>query len=534
MNNNSKSEKISILQNPYLKFGLWSLFLIFVSFRLNNFWWLLVIPVIFDLFVMQKILKNKIFKTAFWILTYLLWVIWMDTYWLLIGLPVVFDLYYSKKVHWTFWKPKDPANKTFVTEWVDAIIFAVVAATIIRMFLIEAFTIPTSSMEKTMLVGDYLFVSKFHYGPKLPNTPLSFPFVHHTMPLTEHSPSYLEWIKLPYNRLAGIEDVSRNDIVVFNFPEGDTVCANFQAASYYSLIRQISKNYCTQQNIPYSEKYGRQILIDQKQYGDILVRPIDKKENYIKRCVAIPGDEIKIINSQMFVNGKKQETFNDMQYNYFITTGGQSINKRFLEQYGISFEDAESAQRFIQDPTDINFIQSDSILSKYNMANLYLFPLTPEKAEQIKKNPFIKAVVRYVKPAGQYNNGVFPHAPKYYKWNEDNFGPLYIPKRGDILNLTKANIRIYERLIRTYEHNELKITDGKIFINGTETTTYEVKMNYYWLMGDNRHNSADSRFWGFVPEDHVVGKALMVWFSSDKDKSFPNNIRWDRILTMIH
>ena len=171
---NKKQDKISLLQNPYLKFGLWSAFLIFVSFRLDNFWWLAVIPVIFDLFITTKVLKNKIFKTTFWMLTYLLWVVWMDTYWLLIGLPIVFDLYYSKKVHWTFWKPKDPANKTFLTEWVDAIIFAVVAATIIRMFLIEAFTIPTSSMEKSMLVGDYLFVSKYHYGPKLPNTPLSY------------------------------------------------------------------------------------------------------------------------------------------------------------------------------------------------------------------------------------------------------------------------------------------------------------------------------------------------------------------------
>jgi len=513
-----QQDKPSIFQNPYFKFGLWTVVLIFVSFRLSNFWWLGVIPVIFDLFVWKKVLKNKIFKTVFWMLVYLLWVVWMDTYWLLIGLPVVFDLYYSKKVNWTFWKPRDPAKKTFVTEWVDAIIFAVVAATIIRMFLIEAFTIPTSSMEKSMLVGDYLFVSKYHYGPKLPNTPLSFPFVHHTLPLTDHTPSYSELIQRPYERLAGIEDVSRNDIVVFNFPEGDTVCANMQAASYYALVRN----------------YGRKAILEDKIAGDIIVRPVDKKENYIKRCVAIPGDEIKIVDSQMFVNGEKQETFDAMQYNYFIVTGGQAINKKFLDKYGISNEDAESSQRFVQIQDDINFIKSNVELSQFNMANLYIFPLTPKKAEAIKKNPFIKSVVRYVKPAGQYNDGVFPHAPKYYKWNEDNFGPLYIPKRGDVLDLTEANIRIYERLIRIYEKNELEIKGDKIFINGQETNTYKVKMNYYWLMGDNRHNSADSRFWGFVPEDHVVGKALMVWFSSDKDKSFPSNIRWERILTMIH
>ena len=516
---NNKEEKTSILQNPYLKFGLWSAFLIFVSFRLDNFWWLAVIPVILDLFIARKVLRNKIFKTAFWMLTYILWVVvWMDAYWMLIGLPIVFDLYYTKKVNWTFWKPRDPANKTFLTEWVDAIIFAVVAATIIRMFLIEAFTIPTSSMEKSMLVGDYLFVSKYHYGPKLPNTPLSFPFVHHTMPMTAHTPSYLEWIKRPYERLGGIEDVSRNDIVVFNFPEGDTVCANLQAASYYSLIRT----------------YGRKAILQDKIAGDILVRPIDKKENYIKRCVAIPGDEIKIVNSQMFVNGKKQETFNDMQYNYFIATGGQAVNKKFLEKYDISFEDAESAQRFVQIQDDINFIKGDKELSQFNMANLYIFPLTPERAEQIKNNPFIKAVVRYVKPEGQYNDGVYPHMPKHYRWNEDNFGPLLIPKTGMQIKLTASNIHLYKRAIQIYENNELKIEGDKIYINGELTEAYTFKMNYYWLMGDNRHNSADSRFWGFVPEDHVVGKALMVWFSSDKDKSFPANIRWDRVLTMIH
>ena len=511
-------EKTPFYKNPYIKFGFWSIFLIFVSFRLDNFWWLAVIPVIFDLFIFKKILSNKIFKTVFWMLVYTLWVIWMDTYWLLIGLPIVFDLYYTKKVNWTFWKPRNPDKRTFVTEWVDAIIFAVVAATIIRMFLIEAFTIPTSSMEKTMLVGDYLFVSKYHYGPRLPNTPLSFPFVHHTLPLTKHTPSYLEWIENPYRRLAGIEDISRNDIVVFNFPEGDTVCTNMEAASYYALVRH----------------YGRKAILKDKIAGDIQVRPVDKKENYIKRCTAISGDVIKIVDSQMYVNGKKQDTFDAMQYNYFVATGGQAINKKFLDKYGISNEDAENSQRFIQVQDDINFIKRDSTLSQFNSANLFIFPLTPKKAELLKHNPFIKAVVRYVKPAGQYNEDVFPHAGKYYPWNEDNFGPLQIPKKGTSVKLTKANINIYKRLIQIYEKNDLKIEDDKFYINGQLADSYTFKMNYYWLMGDNRHNSADSRFWGFVPEDHVVGKALMVWFSSDKDKAFPANIRWDRILTMIH
>lgn len=511
-------EKKSIMQNPFVKFGLWSLFLVFVSFRLSNYWWLLIIPPVFDIYVSKKVLSHKIFKTAFWMSAYLLFVVWIGNYWLLIGLPIVFDLYFTQKVHWTFWKPKDPTKKTFVSEWLDAIIFAVVAATIIRMFFIEAFTIPTSSMEKSMMVGDYLFVSKFHYGPKLPNTPLSFPFVHHTMPMTKNTPSYLEWIKLPYNRLTGIEDITRNDIVVFNFPEGDTVCANFQAASYYAL----------------AQEYGRKAILKDKIAGEILVRPVDKKENYIKRCVGVPGDEIKIVNSEMFVNGESQEVFEGMQYKYFVATGGQAINSKFLETYAISNEDAESAQGFLRDPDAVNFYKTTESIAAFNKANLYLLPLTKEKADRIRKSPFIKAVVRFVKPAGQYNSGVIPHMPELYKWNEDNFGPLLIPGKGVAMPLNASNIHIYKRAIQIYEKNDLRIDGDKIYINGELADSYTFKMDYYWLMGDNRHNSADSRFWGFVPEDHVVGKALMVWFSSDKDKSFPANIRWERVLKMIH
>ncbi len=527
-------KKESSKKKRLINFSLWSVFLIFVSIRIECYAWLLVIPLLFDLYITKKVLRNKIFKTVFWMTVYTAWTIWIGNYFLLLGLPIVFDLYYSKKVNWTFWKPRDPAKNTFVTEWVDAIIFAVVAASIIRMFLIEAFTIPTSSMEKSMLVGDYLFVSKYHYGPKLPNTPLSFPFVHHTLPLTKQTPSYLEWIKMPYKRLAGLEPVKRNDIVVFNFPEGDTVCANLQAASYYSLVRQISENYAMQTNTPYNENFGRKQLLDNEIYGKILVRPVDKKENYIKRCVGVPGDSIKIIDGQMYINGKAQEHFDDMQYNYYLATDGQSINSKFVEKYGISQEDLAGAQRFMASPADLDFVRNHPQLSQFNTANLFMLPLTQDKVDRIKKNPFIKAIVKSIKPQGQYNSGVFPHTPKLYAWNEDNFGSLYIPKAGDTTPLNKTTLPLYKRIIQVYEKNDLKVVGDNIYINGELATTYTFKMNYYWLMGDNRHNSADSRFWGYVPEDHVVGKALMIWFSSDKDQSFPSNIRWDRILTMIH
>ncbi|MBN2668846.1 MAG: S26 family signal peptidase [Bacteroidales bacterium] len=486
------------------------------------------------MYISKKILNNKIFKTAFWMLVYLLWVIWLDNYIWLIGLPIVFDLYYTKKVNWTFWKPRDPAKKTFVTEWVDAIIFAVVAASIIRMFLIEAFTIPTSSMEKSMLVGDYLFVSKYHYGPKLPNTPLSFPFVHHTLPLTDHTPSYLEWIKRPYDRLAGLEKVNRNDIVVFNFPEGDTVCANMQNASYYQLLRRYSQQYCYEHQLPYNEKYGRMALVDNEAQGPILVRPVDKKENYVKRCVAVPGDTLFIKQGQVFINGQEQEHFEQMQYKYFIAIDGMILSKKFIEAYEISLEDASNSEYFRQDPSALMVINLDEKLKNYPLNQIFQLPLTQEKANAMKSNPFIKAIVKDIKPADYKDFDIFPHQTDIYPWNLDNFGPLYIPQKGATISISLENISLYQRIIQVYENNTFEIKNGQIWINGEVANSYTFKMDYYWMMGDNRHNSADSRYWGFVPEDHIVGKALMIWFSSDKDKPFPSNIRWSRMLKMIH
>jgi len=446
---------------------------------------------------MREILSSKWFKFAVVGLIYLLWVIWLESYLWLIGLAVIFDMYVTKKVHWSFWKKRNTPDgkQTKVVEWVDAIIFAVIAATFIRMFFIEAYTIPTSSMEKSMLIGDYLFVSKTSYGPKLPNTPLSFPFVHHTMPLSKTKKSYVEWIQNPYKRIGGFGKVKNNDVVVFNFPEGDTVAVNVQNQSYYSLVRL----------------YGRARVWQEKEtFGEIISRPVDKRENYIKRCVAIPGDKIQIKDGQLFVNDKEQQHFPGMQYDNIVTTNGTGFNKRTLEQLNIAVED------------------------RHEYSNTqYLFPLTQANEEKMKSMKNVTSIKRTLVTAENWDQSTFPFSSKY-PWNVDNYGPLEIPKKGQTIKLTIDNLPLYERIIDLYEANDLKVKDNTIYINGSPADSYTFKMDYYWMMGDNRHNSADSRYWGFVPEDHIVGKAVFIWLSLDKDQPFYNKIRWSRLFSVVH
>jgi len=386
-------------------------------------------------------------------------------------------------MNWQFWK-KGPAEgdrevqpKTKIREWWDAILFAVIAATLIRWLIMEAYTIPTPSMENTLLVGDFLFVSKFHYGTRTTTTPLQVPLTHQKIWFT-NIPSYLEWIKLPQYRLPGISHIKRNDVVVFNVPP--------------------------------------------RGLNDGIDYPVDLKTNYIKRCVAVAGDTLEIRNKQVYTNGVASENHPQMQYSYLVVSDGP-INERNFDKLDLGPEDYTVYGR----QEDGKFV--------------YLMWLTGERLEEIRKLPYIKSVEEEKKTD---EDGIIPYSSyydwsggpgkKYSNWSADNFGPLWIPKKGATIPINDSTLTYYGPTIKLYDHNkDVKIEGGKLVIDGKEVVEYTFRQNYYFMMGDNRHNSLDSRFWGFVPEDHVVGKAFFIWLSINKNASFIHKIRWSRFFNLI-
>jgi signal peptidase I len=384
-------------------------------------------------------------------------------------------------------------------EWAEAIVFAVIAATIIRTFFIEAFTIPTPSMERSLLVGDYLFVSKASYGARLPMTPIAFPLTHHTIPLINVK-SYVEWLKLPYLRLPGWSDVERYDATVFNFPEGDTVVVNVQEQSYYQLERQLGRENLMKDRFILPN--GRMA-----ETGGITVRPIDKKENYIKRTIGLPGEELQIIDRQVHIDGQAIENPDGMQFTYKVYTKSALSSGVLADKYDIHISEREKMSFRAQ--------------GHYDMA------LTDREKEIFDGMSSVDSITIELKRP-QPNLHIFPNDPAY-SWTEDNFGPLHIPKKGESVDLTMENLPLYERAIKVYERNDMQVEGDRIMINGEATDSYTFKQNYYFMMGDNRHNSADSRFWGFVPYDHIVGKAVFIWFSKEDG----GGIRWGRLFSLV-
>lgn len=444
----------------------------------------------------RDLFDNRWVKLGFWSLLYVLWVIWLGNFWWLFGLVIVFDLHITKKVKWLFWKKeyKEGEKRNELLDWLDAIIFALVFVTFVNIFFFQAFKIPSSSMESTLYTGDHLFVSKLAFGPKLPETPLTIPFTHNVFGSKE---SYSTAIQRPYKRLKGFREVRRGDCIVFNFPNGDTVLTRYPAADYYALCRTSGKDYTV------------------KTYGPVKVRPSDKKDHYVKRCVAVAGDTLSVRDGLVYINSQAQTVWPGVQYTYTVVTNGTPINVKTLDNIGLNASEL-----------------------RYS-ANLPGYPEMALTEEMVSKVQQCSNVVSVEKNLDVYPPDypdsyllIFPFTEEY-EWTRDNFGPLWIPEKGVTVELGLDNLPLYERVIRDYEHHDLKVSDGRIYIDSKEVSTYTFEQDYYFMMGDNRHNSLDSRYWGFVPEDHIVGKPAVIWLSTDINKSFPHNIRWGRFFKFV-
>ena len=456
---------------------------------------------------------------------YLLFLYWVKSWLGLIVVPFIYDVYISKKINWQWWKDAEGPIR-FVMSWVDAIIFALVAVYFINLFFFQNYVIPSSSLEKSLLRGDYLFVSKLSYGPRIPQTPLTMPLTQHTLPIF-NTKSYLEWPHWDYRRVKGFGKVELNDIVVFNYPAGDSVMMadQYQAQDYYQAsfaygIKNmpggvIPDSLSPQQQWDYYHDVlalgGRVIKDNPQEFGVLSSRPTDRRENYVKRCVGLPGQTLQIKNKIVYLDGKANKEPDNVQYTYFVKLKNLiSLPEDLMVQLGITREDA---------------------LSMSNNGNM-IMPMTHFAAKELAKHTDIVEYVREVKDEDNMDMGKTYPVTANTGWTRDNYGPIWIPAKGQSVKLTLSNLAVYERPIRVYEDNQLEVKDGKIFINGKQTDEYTFKMDYYWMMGDNRHNSLDSRYWGFVPEDHVVGKPIFIWLSINPE-DIGQKIRWGRLFNMV-
>ena len=474
---------------------------------------------------MEDLKKRKLNMKVQWakfavvLALYIAFLVWVKSWLGVVVIPFIYDIYITKKIKWQWWKEAEKPVK-FVMSWVDALVFALVAVYFINLFFFQNYVIPSSSLEKSLLTGDYLFVSKVSYGPRIPETPLTMPLTQHTLPVVECK-SYIEWPHWDYRRVKGLGKVELNDIVVFNYPAGDTLCSapQYQSYDYYGMCYSIGYQLYPQRPNPDSLsandriKYfntlyeaGREELQrNEAEYGRIITRPTDRRENYVKRCVGLPGQTLQIKNRIVYLDGKANKEPEEVQYTYYVKLK-QHIPDEMLKDLGISMED----------------------LVSLNTAGY--MPLTKRAVATLSKRKDLVESIRINTDASEHD--IYPLNGNMH-WTRDNYGPIWIPAKGKSINLTLDNVAVYERPIKVYEHNDLQIKEGKIYINGKEADSYTFKMDYYWMMGDNRHNSADSRYWGFVPEDHVVGKPIFIWWSSDPDRSGFGGIRWQRLFRFV-
>ena len=457
-------------------------------------------------------------KLTIVLVLYILFLFWVKSWMGIIVIPFIIDNYTTRFIPWGWWKKSQNSTLKKIMSWVDAIVFALVAVYFVHQYFFQNYVIPTSSLEKSLLVGDYLFVSKINYGPRKPHTPLSMPLTQHTMPVTGGK-SYIDAIQWDYERVPGIEDVELGDIVVFNYPAGDVATTNPEVIDFHSMCYSIGAQInpgITPETMAQAEAHEmyEKIYSDGKKYisnnpeifGEIVYRPVDRRENYVKRCVGLPGNTLEIKDKVIYIDGVAMKQPKDVQFNYYVQLN-QPIPESLRRELDISAED----------------------LTRLYQTNV--LPLTQETYEKLKENSKLVNRIEVIKESNTM--GIYPLNGNT-GWTADNYGPVWIPKRGESVKLTLDNIAVYERPITAYEGNTLEIKNGKIFINGKESDSYTFKMDYFWMMGDNRHNSADSRYWGFVPEDHIVGKPLFVWLSLDKDRGwFDGKIRWDRLFRCV-
>ena len=457
------------------------------------------------------------------LICYLLFLFWVKSLWGLLVIPFIYDVYITKKIRWQWWKDAERPVR-FVMSWVDALVFALVAVYFINLFFFQNFVIPSSSLEKSLLTGDYLFVSKVSYGPRIPQTPLTMPLTQHTLPII-NTKSYIEWPHWDYRRVKGLGKVKLNDIVVFNYPAGDSLVnePEYQAADYYQLVYSFGQQLYEQETpnpidvrtlTPQQQRdyfdwiytLGRNYIKDNpNKFGDIISRPTDRRENYVKRCVGLPGQTLQIKNRIVYLDGKANKEPENVQYTYYVKLRN-NLPDELMKQLGISIED----------------------LTMLNQSGC--MPLTKAAVKALSAR---KDLVESIRLNTDAPTGDLYPLNAVTGWTRDNYGPIWIPKKGATVKLNMQNIAVYERPIRVYEGNDLTVKDSKIYINGKPATSYTFKMDYYWMMGDNRHNSADSRYWGFVPEDHIVGKPIFIWWSSDPDRKGFGGIRWNRLFTLV-
>ena len=432
-------------------------------------------------------------------LIYVLWTIWMGNPWLLLGLLLLGDIYLTQFLPWGAWKGIENKPLRTLMSWVDAILYALVLVYFLFLFIGQNYQIPSSSLEKSLLTGDFLWVNKVVYGPRVPQTPLHFPLAQNTLPFF-NCKSYIEHPQLDYHRLKGLRNVERMDIVVFNFPAGDTVALKSTNPDYYTQCMM----------------YGRDIIRNNTdRFGEVVYRPVDRRDNYVKRCLGLPGETLQIKDGIVYVDGKAIPQPKNVQYHYYVETDGAQIGDDLFDEMGISRDDRNHAQDMYG-----NIIP-----------NIYSLPLTAEMIKTLKGKPWVQSIQRCQPDEGECLV-TYPVGTDY-GWTHANYGPVWIPKKGAKVDLTLENLPLYERCIKNYEGNTLEVKDNQILINGQPATSYTFKMDYYWMQGDNRDNSLDSRYWGFVPEDHIVGTPAIILISFDKDhRLFSGGIRWNRIFKM--